>query len=780
MVGGWGRAVVLGGVAVSVVAGLGGPPVAAQEQQLPEIVVTAPSPIARPKARPRPHPAPARMIRRVAAPAPTPAEPPAPAAPAVSPPGWLPIVADQFATVTVVTREELQRTGGATLGDVLFAKPGITGSSFAPGAASRPIVRGLDNDRVRIQENGLSSSGVSELGEDHAVPLDPLAAERVEVVRGPATLRWGSQAIGGVVNATNNRIPDALPCAPQPVPGGYSFPAKAGPSVLAGPAAMAGPCLKYETRGGFNTVDNGLDGAVILDSGAGNFAFHADAYGRRSDDYRIPSYPYLPPREQNLPFNGRQPNSSMRADGQSVGGSYVFDSGFVGVAVTRNASLYRVPGLEATETNTRIDMEQTKVTSRGEYHPQMNGIDAVRFWLGHTDYKHNELANEGGFDGIQQTFTNKEQEGRVEVQLMPYDLRFATLTTAVGVQGMHQRLTAPGAEGGLFDPNRTTSVAGFMFNEFRFNETLRAQVSGRIEQAEVHGSVPDLLIDPNINIARDRRFTPKSGAVGFLRDLPWDLVGSVTAQYVERAPRAPELLSRGVHEATETFDIGNPNLKIEAAKSVEIGLRRPRGQFRFEATVFYTRFSNFIFRDLTGETCGEEVDTCSGAPFFGPGGELNQAIYSQRDATFRGGEFQSQFDVAPLGNGIFGIENQFDVVRATFTDGTNVPRIPPVRVGGGVYWRDANWFARVNLLHAFDQKDIATTGETPTSGYNLLKAEVVYTTPLTPNDFGAKFLTVGISGNNLLNDDIRNSVSFKKDEVLMPGRGVRFFATLKN
>ena len=741
-------------------AAMGGSPAAAQTQELPEIVVSAPSPIVR--ARPRPAPA------AVTAPVPE-----APSATEL-PPGWLPIVADQFATVTVVTREELQRTGGGTLGDVLFAKPGITGSSFAPGAASRPIVRGLDTYRVRIQENGIGASGVSELGEDHAVPVDPLAAERGEVVRGPATLRWGSQAIGGVVNATNNRIPDALPCPPQAQRRTYEMPVKA-----VGPAAMAGPCLKYEMRGAFTSVDSGLEGAVILDAGAGNFAFHADTFGRRADDYRIPNYPYLPPRDQTLPFDGWQPNSSHRSEGQSIGGSYIFDSGFVGVAVTRNAAFYRVPGLEATETNTRIDMNQTKVTSRGEYRPQAAGIEAIRFWFGHTDYKHDELANEGGFDGIQQTFTNKEQEGRVELQLTPFDMRFATLTTALGVQGMHQRLTAPGAEGGLFNPNRTTSVASFMFNEFRLSETLRAQVAGRIEEARVRGAVPDLFVDPLVNIGRDRRFTPKSAAIGFLRDLPFDLVGSITAQYVERAPRAPELLSRGVHEATETFDIGNPNLKIEAAKTIEIGIRRPLGQFRFEATAFYTRYSNFIFRNLTGFTCDETIDTCDDPVNGGAGGELNQAIYSQRDATFRGGEFQSQLDLMPLAGGTFGIENQFDVVHATFADGTNVPRIPPMRVGGGVFWRDSNWFARVNLLHAISQNRIAPT-ETPTNGYDLLKAELTYTTPLRPNDFGARFLTIGVAGNNLLNDDIRNSVSFKKDEVLMPGRGVRFFATLKN
>ena len=156
--------------------------------------------------------------------APAPETPPAPAE---LPPGWLPIVADQFATVTVVTREEIQRTPGGTLGDVLFAKPGITGSSFAPGAASRPIVRGLDTYRVRVQENGIGSSGVSELGEDHARAGRSAGGRRIEVVRGPATLRWGSQAIGGVVNATNNRIPDALPCPPQRATRSDGIPVKA-------------------------------------------------------------------------------------------------------------------------------------------------------------------------------------------------------------------------------------------------------------------------------------------------------------------------------------------------------------------------------------------------------------------------------------------------------------------------------------------------------------------------------------------------------------------------
>jgi iron complex outermembrane receptor protein len=133
----------------------------------------------------------------------------------------------------------------------------------------------------------------------------------------------------------------------------------------------------------------------------------------------------------------------------------------------------------------------------------------------------------------------------------------------------------------------------------------------------------------------------------------------------------------------------------------------------------------------------------------------------------------------PLGSGMFGIDNQFDIVRATFDDGTNVPRIPPMRVGGGVYWRDANWLTRINLLHAFAQNDVAP-GETTTPGYNNLRAELSYTwrkaQPLAsePREF-----TIGIAGTNLLDEDMRNSASFNKDDVLLPGASVRVFASVK-
>ena len=682
--------------------------------------------------------------------------PPAVAAVAPAPLGELPVAADRFATVLIVPREELRRLPGSTLGDLLFDKPGVTGSSYAPGAASRPIIRGLDNYRVRIQENGVGASGVSELGEDHGVPLDPLGANLVEVIRGPATLRWGPAAMGGVVSVENNRIPDHPPCADSVV-------------------FRDRGCATLETRAAVSTVDSALENSTLVDAGHGNFLMHADVTGRRASDYAIPAYPYLTPPEPPPPVFGRQPNSAMRMGSASLGGTYLFDAGYVGVSVTQFYSRYHIPGVEPTASNTRIDMRQTRIASKGELRPRSDVVDKIRFWFGLGDYRHNELGINEGVDGVQQTFTSQDLEARVETLLKPVSLEIGTLKTSFGFQGTHQFLTAPGLEGGLFDPNRTRTVAGFLFNELAFNDAQRIQVAGRLEYAQATGSMPDMAVDPGFSLPRDRKFIPASGALGFLQNLPREMVASLNAQYVQRAPRAAELFSRGPHDATGTFDIGDPNLKIEGAKTIEIGLRRAPGPLRFEASLFYTAFDNFIFRNLTGETCETSFASCTP---LGGGGDLAQAFYAQRNAVFRGGEFQSQLDLAPLAGGTVGVENQGDIVRASFTGGGNAPRIPPARLGGGLFWRDANWLARINLLHAFSQNNISATGETPTKGYDQLKAELSYRLIFGPGDPLGREMTIGLSANNLLNADMRNSASFRKDEVLLPGRNLRVFANI--
>ena len=702
--------------ATAVASLLAATPCWSQAETLPEIVVTSPTPIL---ARP---------------------ETPQPPGGTVGPVGVLPVVDSAFAPVTILTASDIEREPRRSLGDLLFTRPGSSASTYAPGIASRPIVRGLDNFRVRVQENGIGVQDVSELGEDHAVPVDPLVADQVEVIRGPATLRYGSTAIGGVVSATNNRIPSFIPAN----------------GILG------------RITGGYSAVDNGRDGAASLDAGGGNVAVHADAFGRTADDYQTP-------RERQL-------NSYLDAHGQSVGGSFVGQSGYIGLAFQHYDALYGIPGGEAAANRTRIDLNHDKITSKGGFRPDSGAIEAIRFFLGASRYKHNEIGRaEEGFDAVRATFRNREYEGRIEAQHVPVATALGTLTGAFGLAAGRRNIDTSGEAGGLLRPTENRSFAFFLFEELALNDGLRLQAAGRVERTKATGTPAlfpaDLLPDPVNPVdppdAGSRRtFVPVSGSISLLQRLPGEVVASLNGQYVERAPATPELYSRGAHDATATFEIGNPSLKKEIARTVEVGLRRATGPFRFDATGYYTRHTGFVYKRLTGISCGDDFLTC------GVEDELQQIVYTQRNATFYGAEVAAQLDILPVGPGFLGLDAQYDFVRARFDDRTYVPRIPPHRAGAGVFYRDETWFARLGFLHAFPHDTIAPF-ETPTGDYTLLKAEVSYTKKLDPSTFRLSEIRLGVVGDNLLDQEVRNSASFKKDEVLLPGRNVRLFLTAR-
>ena len=589
--------------------------------------------------------------------------------------GTLPIVTDQFATVTVVPDEEIQRNGGATLGDLLINKPGITGSSFAPGASSRPIVRGLDANRVaHRQENGIGANGASDLGEDHVVPIDPLASDKVEVIRGPATLRYGSQAIGGVVSASNNRIPDCDPAS----------------------AAIA---TEVQRRGEPASTTASM-ARCCVDAGKGNFAFHADVFGRTAGDYRIPCYPYLAAR----PGAGRSTAASRTrrcAPTASRSAARIFSTtALSGVAVSQNNALYHIPGIDGEDHNTRIDMQPDQGERQGRVARAGGVVDAIRFWWGDTDYKHNELgfadpanaAHRRRAADLHQQGTGRPRRSATT----PVNLRFATLTTAVGVQGGASGAdrAEPGQSGHIEravrseqqQQGRRLHVQRIQIQRRDQGADRRAHRAGQSAWRDAGLSRALCSTSPDLSpaVARDPNFTPKSVSFGVIQNLPWDLVGSVTAQCVERAPKPAELFSRGAHDATGTFDIGNPDLKIETAKSLEVGVRRAQGPLRFEATAYYTRFDDFIFRRLDRRAVRRRR-AAGRAP-----ATRNSIRRSIRSATRCSAAASCRRSTTSrrLWSGMWGVDGQYDIVRATFTDGTNVPRIPPQRLGGGVFWRD--------------------------------------------------------------------------------------------
>lgn len=689
------------------------------QEELPEITVRAPKPAKRRT----------RVAARPAIPAPIPVPAALPSAPEE------PRIDVPLASASLLTAEQVLGRGAASLGDTLGTTPGVSATSFSP-VASRPVIRGLGGFRVRTQENGIGSADMANLGEDHAVVIDPLAAQSVEVIRGPGTLRYGSQATGGVVSASNNRIPVTIP--------------RNG--------------IAFETRGGLNSVSNGRDGAVQLDAGGGNVAIHADAYTRQAGDYRIPG--------------GVQANSSYRAEGHAIGGSYIFDRGFVGMSYQDTAMTYFIPGIDSARVKNHIDLRQKKWTSRGEWRVGEAGIDTVRYWLGYTDYHHNEINGIGDNALIGSRFKNREFESRIEVAHLPFATMLGELRGSAGVQWSQRDLSVAGATESLLAPARNANLAAFLFEELRIAPRLRAQGALRIEQTDTNGAgaqFPANYLPPPDRptvFPVDRRFMPVSASAGLLYDLPHDIVARVTVQHVERVPDPIELFYKGPHDTPRTFEIGDPGMTLEKANTVELGFKRARGDTRFELSIYHTRYQNFIFKNFTGVRCNEGFASCGA-----PGASYDQIIYSQRDASFTGGELQIEHDVARVWNGVFGVETQYDIVHATFADGGYVPKIPPQRLGGGVYYRDPNWTARINLLHAFAQTNLGAF-ETPTPGFNLLNAELSRTTIL-PNGDWPVTLTVGVKGENLLDDDIRLHQSYKKDEVLQPGRNVRLFASMK-
>nr|WP_249788093.1 TonB-dependent receptor [Bradyrhizobium sp. NBAIM01] len=638
-------------------------------------------------------------------------------------------------------------------GNLFFTAPGATLAGIST-QSSRPVLRGLSDAKVRIQENGVGAVDVSDIAQDHAVPIDPLALQRAQVFRGPGALRFGSQAVGGVVDVTNNRIPAAAPI------GG----------------------LAAELRSAVTSVDSGWESGLLLDAGSGNAAVHADVYGRGAKDYRIPSYPYLVPPDPAPTFNGRQPNSAAQSAGASIGGSHLFDGGYAGLSISRFTSDYYIPGIATSEAKQHNQLEQTRIASKGEYRPDAASLAAVRYWLGHSDYRHDEVVNNsavlGDFQTIGATFKNRQTEGKLEFETQPLATPFGALSSIVGAQGAYQRLDTVGQA--ILRPAQTTTAATYFFEELKLTETLRTQLAGRLEHVEVSGTSfafpSNYLPPPNEPGSTPSRssFLPTSFSFATIEDLPSYLQASLTLQRIQRAPRALELFASGPDDSEKTFKIGNPDLTLETANTVEVGVKRTHGDVRFDANLYYTRYSNFIYGQATGNFCGAEFSTCAPAS----SGDYIQVAYSQGDAIFRGGELTWQWDVAPLTSGIFGVEGQFDLVRATFTDGTNVPRIPPMRAGGGIYWGNDNWYARVHYLHVFRQNDFAEF-DTSTAGYDLLKLQIEHRQRWRTSTWGPVEVATGLIGDNLLNANIRNSVQFHKDEILLPGRTFKLFLNVK-
>jgi iron complex outermembrane receptor protein len=604
-----------------------------------------------------------------------------------------------------VDRQQILDAGGASIAASLKDVPGIAASGFAAGA-SRPIIRGMDATRVRILEDGLSSSDVSDIGPDHGIPIDPLSAQSIEVVRGAGTLRYGSQAIGGVVNAINNRVPRALPDQD----------------------------LSGSITGDFGSVDNSGQGSAMMDGRVGDLAVHVDGFYRNAGDYETPL--------------GLQQNSFFRGYGETAGASYFFGgdkASHVGAAIEQYDAQYGIPS-----DTTYIDMHQTKVLSRNSFALGSGLFRTLNIDGSYADYQHSEKQPDGT---INTTFKNKELDSHVELLLAPIGpLR----NTAVGVEVQRRNFRAIGVDSSYLFPTLTQSEAGYLFTELPVTDALKLQASGRIERDYVRGT-------PRFSGTTTRQYTPLSGAIGALYDLGSAVKLGLTFSSTGRAPAITELFARGGHDGPNTFETGDPNLKIERANSLEATIRANHGRFGFEGSLYSSWFKNYIYGDLTGRTC-DDAGVCTDDP----GGDLKELFYRQQGAHFRGVEGKASLDLIKTAQGGLRARALADYVRATFDDGSNVPRIPPYRYGGGLSWTSDTIDVGFLFLHDGRQNDYGAY-DTPTASYNDLSAHVGIR-PFASN----RNIEFSVVGQNLTNDVQRDAAALNKDLVVMPGRNIRF------
>lgn len=599
----------------------------------------------------------------------------------------------------VLAGQELRDKLGGSLGETLSGELGVSASAFGPGS-SRPIIRGLEGSRVKMLENGMAVSDLSGLSNDHAVAAEGATAAQIEILRGPAALLYGSGAIGGLVNVVNERIPTAL----EPEPFGH-----------------------FEAR--YGTVDDSRNASGSADAAFGNVAVHVDGNVRVTGDYEVPGGEAAPA--------GKLANSAARSDGGGIGGSYVGDWGYAGASVSTLSNLYGVPGGEGA----RIDLQQTRYDIDTLVKAPVDALESVRFKLGYSDYGHTELEPD---NTAAISMENRALETRLEMTHKP----IAGLHGTFGIQTENSRYAALSAEEGGHDTvprTRSRSAAAFLVEE---KDIGAVRLSGGVRMETV-------TREPDGH--PERRFHLGSYSLGAQwRFMPGYAAG-LTGSVAERAPATEELYSEGPHEATATFDIGDPNFRKETSRNVELTLQKTEGLVHWKANLFQNNVSDFIFGQMTGNL----VDDAGN-----PGDELRERVFRQAGATISGAE--AEITVNESGPGWSG-RLFADRSRGTIDGNGSLPLQPADRIGASVGYKHGAWRAGASLVHAMEQDRLAAFEDSPTPAYNQLNASLTYTQKLRGNEVSWFLLA-----KNLLDEEIRMSTSVLKDVAPLPGRNFVF------
>jgi iron complex outermembrane receptor protein len=637
--------------------------------------------------------------------------------------------ADVLGGVSVVSGAELASAVRPSIGETLAKQPGVSATSFGP-AASRPILRGLGGDRIRLLTDGIGSLDLSSSSADHAVAINPLTADRIEILRGPASLLFGSAAIGGVVNVVDSRIPRRDPERPAHVEG------------------QAGYGTAADERSASLAVD------VPLGSG---FVAHGDANWSKSDDLRTGGFILSPAlrdeaRASSDPaiaaladLKGDLPNSAARSAEVAGALGYVKGALNVGASVTRHTAFYGVPirySLDpAAEAEApRLDVEQTRFDARAEI-PLSGRFAQLRLRGGRARYHHDEVEPDGA---IATSFFTRGAEVRADLEQADR----AGWGGTSGVQYLRKAVHIEGEEKYL--PDARQRQAGLFTLQSYKTGRWRFEGGARVEYSKLSADADTLLG----TAAGRRSFTTASGSLGGQYELAPGWRAGLSVARSGRAPAIDELFANGPHAGTQAFEIGDRDLDTERSVSVEASLRRTIGPVRGSLTAYVSRFSNFIYQTPTGEI---EDDL----PVF---------AYRQGRARYRGFEAEVAADLGDIAGVKWGLEAQADAVRATILGVGPAPFIPPLRLLGAVTAERGKWDGRIEVERAMRQ-DRLSERETATPGYTMVNAEIEWH-PLASKPE----LTLGLAANNIFDVEARRHSSLLKDYAPLSGRDLRLTA----
>lgn len=656
---------------------------------------------------------------------------------------------DVLSGTTVVAGEKLEREMRATIGETLAHQPGVSASSFGPNA-SRPILRGFQGERVGILSDGIGSIDVSNTSVDHAVVINPLLAERVEVLRGPAALLFGSSAAGGVVNVLDKRIPRSMPENGYRVDGMAGYGSAANERSVAGSADVAvAPHLVINANGSWLKADDLRIGGHVLSPSARSAALAAAAGPTTPDD---------PDFAATAALANRLPNSAAETWTAGIGAAVVTDTANVGIAYSHYDSLYGIPiryALEsgATQEAPRLSLVQNRVDVRADFATGGDFIERVRLRAGYAAYRHYELDAQGN---IGTTFKSKGLEARMEL----VQAARGGWSGASGVQFLHRNFKVAGDE--AFLPNNLTSRTGLFTLQQVDLGSLRLEGGLRFEHSDLQA-----IADPTGGrfFEGRRSFDAFSGSAGLSYAVASDVRAGINLSRTERAPSAEELFANGPHAGTQAWELGSADFGLEKGWSAEATLHVHKPGFGLDASAYYSWFSNYISENQVDPAICDAAAAPSGRTVDFPCFQ-----YRQGKARYYGVEADMTVLLARAGTFAINLDVVGDYVHASGADDQPLPRIPAARVLGGLEAQSDRITGRMEVEHSFVQNRNAPF-ETPTDDYTLVNASVSWR-PIPSN----QRLSLLLSANNLFDVEARRAASVLKDFAPLAGRDIRVTA----